>query len=886
MPDLFQVFFLPLSNTIMTCFKDDSIFAWESDSLTCKYQLHTPEEKSPHFKTFTASKDGRLLVGGGRSRFLHMWSLETRKLLRIVQLPTKVTCVRQLEFLPDAFDAGASLVLGVLSQDGIMRFIHIDSCKLIFDIGCLDNRILSVSISSTRRITAVMDNGNVNVYSAESLTEELNRPPLPLVSVVDKNQKLKKVKVNVRPSKVNIVSETVRLNSAPTELPEGLNMNRLLAILHEYGEYPTKYRMFIWRSILRLPENHSAYGALVDKGTHPRYEKLHEKFPIKSRKLLRVLQRVLSSLAHWAPIFGETDYLPMIAFPFVKLFQNNQLICFEVIASILVNWCQHWFEYFPNPPINMLSVIENVLAYHDKELLQHFVTYGVTSQVYAWPLLETFFSEVLTKDEWLRLMDNLFSNHPAMLLMVTVAYCIVSRRPLLHCCEFDDFKYFFHHRNSVDIRQVLKETYHLIDTTPSELNPLTLLEAFEPLTHEQYPVFNKYPKFIVDYQIQERERIRQEEQEYLQQRTVALEFEKETLQRQTQEEAWYRQQQLLLAAEEKRRQLISAEEDKLANQRTRLSAMNRELKLKEMQLLDSTRRKFINYQQQQKEAELARLDDELRHKVKLRDSETKAAVNEAEIKNMELHLQNKMFEQDLHRDYVTRSHQHKADYSDYLRRVDLEGSTYTLPARDSEKAFRELEGRLAHSQQQSLETRSRADIEKQLRLDQLEQQTKTAKLHYLHEENRKLEETIEELMGNLAKYQPGATTQSAGSTGQDQSHKDAEWIQSQLGTTQQKVNRLQQTQEQIFERLRELNSNNSTAVAASASEDMSTDVPSSCLNASTNTDASTQFSLDRGRQSFEERERNLMAEVRRMRQNLAKEALHKEPPPAYALSCT
>ena len=50
-------------------------------------------------------------------------------------------------------------------------------------------------------------------------------------------------------------------------------------------------RMFIWRSILRLPENHSAYGALVDKGTHPRYEKLHEKFPIKSRKLLRVLQR-------------------------------------------------------------------------------------------------------------------------------------------------------------------------------------------------------------------------------------------------------------------------------------------------------------------------------------------------------------------------------------------------------------------------------------------------------------------------------------------------------------------------------------------------------------------------------------------------------------------
>ena len=43
--------------------------------------------------------------------------------------------------------------------------------------------------------------------------------------------------------------------------------------------------------------------------------------------------------------------------------------------------------------------------------------------------------------------------------------------------------------------------------------------------------------------------------------------------------------------------------------------MNRELKLKELQLLDATRRKFLQYQQQQKHTELARLDDEIRRKV-------------------------------------------------------------------------------------------------------------------------------------------------------------------------------------------------------------------------------------------------------------------------------
>ena len=48
---------------------------------------------------------------------------------------------------------------------------------------------------------------------------------------------------------------------------------------------------------------------------------------------------------------------------------------------------------------------------------------------------------------------------------------------------------------------------------------------------------------------------------------------------------------------------------------SRLGAMQRELKMKELQLLDATRRKFLLYQQQQKESELARLDDEIRRKV-------------------------------------------------------------------------------------------------------------------------------------------------------------------------------------------------------------------------------------------------------------------------------
>lgn len=48
----------------------------------------------------------------------------------------------------------------------------------------------------------------------------------------------------------------------------------------------------------------------------------------------------------------------------------------------------------------------------------------------------------------------------------------------------------------------------------------------------------------------------------------------------------------------------------------RLYAMNREVKLKELQLLDAARRKFLHFQKQQRESELKRLDDEVQRKVK------------------------------------------------------------------------------------------------------------------------------------------------------------------------------------------------------------------------------------------------------------------------------
>ena len=60
----------------------------------------------------------------------------------------------------------------------------------------------------------------------------------------------------------------------------------------------------------------------------------------------------------------------------------------------------------------------------------------------------------------------------------------------------------------MNVDKVIKEAYIMWETTPSKLHPQRYLEEFCPLTTETYPVFNKYPSFVVDYQVMKKEALR------------------------------------------------------------------------------------------------------------------------------------------------------------------------------------------------------------------------------------------------------------------------------------------------------------------------------------------------------------------------------------------
>ncbi|XP_043457620.1 TBC1 domain family member 31 isoform X1 [Prionailurus bengalensis] len=885
-----KVFFLPLSNTILSCFKDNSIFAWECDTLSCKYQLPAPPESSSVlYKVFAVTRDGRILAAGGKSNHLHLWCLEAKQLFRIIQMPTKVRAIRHLEFLPDSFDAGSNQVLGVLSQDGIMRFVNIQTCKLLFEIGSLDEGISSSVISPHGRyIASIMENGSLNIYSVQALTQEINKPPPPLVKVIEDLPKSKlnsgglKMKVTSgrvqRPAKsrenkiqARILKQdlTGNFENKENEVSDGLNKKRLQILLKGYGEYPTKYRMFIWRSLLQLPENHTAFSSLVDKGVHVAFLNLQKKYPIKSRKLLRVLQRTLSALAHWSAIFSDTPYLPLLAFPFVKLFQNNQLICFEVVATLIINWCQHWFEYFPNPPINILSMIENVLAFHDKELLQHFIDHDITSQLYAWPLLETVFSEVLTREEWLKLFDNVFSNHPSFLLMTVVAYNTCSRAPLLNCSLRDDFEYFFHHRNNLDISVVIREVYHLMDTTPTDIHPNGKLDAFVALTKGQYPVFNQYPKFIVDYQTQERERIRNDELDFLRERQMVEDMQAEVDQQRVEDEAWYQKQELLRKAEETRREMLLQEEEKMVQQRQRLASVKRELRAKEMHLQDATRRRFLKLQQDQREMELRRLNDEIERKVHMRDQEIATTAKDLEMRHLELESQKRLYEKNLIRNQEAVAKEMREDADTYRRKVDLEEHMFhkliEAGQTQNQKTQKLIEENLAEAEQACLNADWRIQALHKQRCDDLQRNACYQEVAKLLRENRRKEtEVLNAMVGEGAKKWEEAQ------------QKDFRLKSEKKASALSDASRKWFLEKELDGALEHAEHPYNTVPRCQSGQAASGYVPrTSQLKDSSEVDSSTHISLNQRRVQWDTMEQDLMERVRNLRQRLTAQARNR-----------
>ena len=185
--------------------------------------------------------------------------------------------------------------------------------------------------------------------------------------------------------------------------------------------------------------------------------------------------------------------------------------------------------------------MELCLARADRELAAHLASLEVGALSYGWPLLRTAFSEVLDREDWLRLIDRILSNaeRPELLEAAAVGFAVASRAQLLALGSMREAEVFFRRRQAssvFDLERMFRvmdrvsrfgppEEWrgqgHVLDgrrgredtgettaalavlrSAPREFKPLPRLGA--------YPSYDGYPRFVVNYQAEMRQRVVQQ----------------------------------------------------------------------------------------------------------------------------------------------------------------------------------------------------------------------------------------------------------------------------------------------------------------------------------------------------------------------------------------
>lgn len=493
-----QILFTPTGDYLVACFQKDTIQIWRHETMKSVKQIIPIELK--HMKSIAFTMNGRAMAMAGLTPTLILFNMDTWQALKSVDLlKYKIRGAQQIAFIPQVFDGGANKILAMLSSDCTLNLLDLESLTLIYSINPESSGIRKFVVSNTGKyFLCILQMGEVNIYNSSFVMD------------VSKNNFIQEIKSEI-PSTSTHKCATHNNSTTKGEVEQKMKIcmdsARLRRIIMQYGEYPDKFRSIIWKSLLDTPRNKVAYGALIDKGVHPVYKDIEKQFTIHSSVTLKSLKRLLSCLAHWCPLFGVMKFLPGFVFPFVKVLQKDPLLLFECVATVLLNHCQLWFEYAPFPPISILAIIENILAEHDQNLLNHFCEAGVTSQIYALKILETAFSEVLTCSEWLILWDHILSNEPAFILMAVVSYNIVQRNAIIRLKEHEQLEKFFHMQNPIDKKALLKKTYVLLNETPEEIHPRRFLNSFIYLKKgECYQQFTGYPKATICLKLAKMER--------------------------------------------------------------------------------------------------------------------------------------------------------------------------------------------------------------------------------------------------------------------------------------------------------------------------------------------------------------------------------------------
>lgn len=229
-------------------------------------------------------------------------------------------------------------------------------------------------------------------------------------------------------------------------------------------------------------------------------------FEIPDHRFRRNFQQILSALINWSQIlrhsFTEEDhFLPYFIFPFVKFSDGNLLQCFEIIASILLNQCNLWFEFSPLLPANYLGLIENLIDHFSPKLTQFYRHRSIDSRIYAWSLMRSAFTEILSEFQWFMLWDHIVSQPAYFLIFIIVAFNCIQQGAIQQLESVTEICTFFMEPTTINLKYWLRKSYELMESCPTNLHPKQYIAQFICLGQQNgYQKILNYPTEAIEKQ--------------------------------------------------------------------------------------------------------------------------------------------------------------------------------------------------------------------------------------------------------------------------------------------------------------------------------------------------------------------------------------------------
>ncbi|GBG34695.1 TBC1 domain family member 31 [Hondaea fermentalgiana] len=694
-----DVAFTPRGDMVLVAFRDGSVMGWGAHDFELLVRLQTQDglalsslAVSPDSRYVVGAASGRLFVWELRAQALI-------RVVELPTQVTSVAQVRFAEDDFKVLvlgDDGVVRILQVLGRGEARATLHIATdVALSFAVSgntlaiCTSTGHLTLhDLDAAARFAAARDTRRPFVMDTRGV--------VPALQATNRRRHIEKLAGATSERKEDASAgggvgamdapgspPLVRLARNLNKQDKSLNAAQLARTLRQFGEFPEKYRTLVWRFLLRLPENAAAYATLTQKGPQPVWaDTLYERFPVRSRKVFGRFERVLFALSNWCPVFEEVSYLPALVYPFVRVYGFDELAAFETIMLVIFRCCGHWFESFPHMPVFVLARVEKLLETVDPSLLAHLVEREVTSEAYAWPMLRSALTEVLDKKNWLCFWDHVVmqmhhdmmlhpggirrhgpdgaasgSWSPAWLLeAAVVAYLRYFRNSIMSLRRREDLEAFFRRPSPLDVKRWVKSALALCQSpkyqsfwasfiesgasgpgagvSVSEAETWSSTPRVLP-SGNSYPAFTKYPRFVVDYETQERKRIAAEEARLAERTNYIEELRKKTADLEHQEQSYMRLQQQLLKQEEERRAKHTAAQTQRLEEKEKLERAARLRRLERIEKMEDLTKENLSLQQQLRQAEAARTQAELDHENQLRELELEAHREEERIQALE-----------------------------------------------------------------------------------------------------------------------------------------------------------------------------------------------------------------------------------------------------------